>query len=263
LKGVPGVTAQLQAAVDTLFARSQEAKGAVLGSLQPELALRRKRQQAVSRLSAAGSVDISFAQTLLDPEAAPYPLHAGGHADQPALNDVIAIESPGLAAAFFFRDTATGVVDLRVPAAPHLDYSPVAANSLPANPTPGAAISGSWQGRVEIPEPGYYNIVIEVDAGRTMSLTVDGQVQLLTQNGAIWRNANPLQLKAGRLYDIKLMVEKLKDRLSVKMGNAETPSRGDSWPLSVSAHDPHAIQRCLHSLPEVSLAGVPAAANGQ
>jgi hypothetical protein len=71
LKSVAGVTAQFQAAVDALFARSQEAKGMVLAALQPELARRRKRQQALDRLSAAASVDISFAQTLLDPETPP------------------------------------------------------------------------------------------------------------------------------------------------------------------------------------------------
>ncbi|HEY3132260.1 MAG TPA: neuraminidase-like domain-containing protein [Acidobacteriota bacterium] len=250
LKAVSGVTAAFRSAVDTLFARGEDLRGsflarhpeleplydafvastdppekkrsALLAAFRPELAGRRKREQALQRLSASASVDISLAQNLLDPEMAPYPLHAAEHTDQPALNDVIALETPGLAAQFFFRDTATGVADVTVPAAANLDYSKAGPDSLPKNPTPGGAISGIWQGRVETPEAGYYNIVIEADAGATVSLTFAGAAQTLTQNGAIRRNANPLQLKGGTLYDIKLTVEKVKERLSIQW---ETPKR--------------------------------------
>jgi len=113
-------------------------------------------------------------------------------------------------------------MDLSVPAAANLDYSPAGANPLPANPTPDTAISAIWQGRVEAPEPGYYNIVVEADAEATVLLTLDGQTQPLAQNGAIWRNADPLQLKAGTLYNITLTVEKITSNLSVKW---ETPKR--------------------------------------
>ncbi|HKZ55346.1 MAG TPA: neuraminidase-like domain-containing protein [Anaerolineales bacterium] len=250
LTAVGGVTSDFQNAVDGLFARSEDASGsfftrypelkplydayiastdplekkrsALLAAFRPELARRRKRQVALRRLSDAASVDISFAQTVLDPEAAPYPLHAAGQPGQPALIDVIALETQGLAAQFFFRETATGAVDLSVPAAANLDYSTVRGNALPTNPTPGAAVSGIWRGRVETSEPGYYNIVIEADAGATASLTLAGEAQPLAQNGVVWRNTNPLQLKGGRLYDITLTVEKVKDRLSVKW---ETPKR--------------------------------------
>src|SRR5262249_23730989 len=149
-----------------------------------------------------------------DPDVAPYPLHAAGHADRPALDDVIAIETPGLAARFFFRDTATGTVDLSVPAAAVLDYAPGSANPLPANPTPNAAISGIWQGRIETPEPGYYNLVIEADEGAKISLILNGQSQPLTQNGVIRRNTNPLSLKPGTPYDVTLTVEKVQKRLA-------------------------------------------------
>jgi Neuraminidase-like domain/Putative peptidoglycan binding domain len=250
LKAVPGVTVAFKNAVDGLFAQSADIAGAfftrypelkplydayigssdspekkrsaLLAAFRPELAARRKRQQALQRLAAAASVDLTAAQTLLDPNKASYPFHAARHADQPALNDVVALETAGLAAQFYFRDSATGSVDLSVPAAANLDYVPGSANPLPVNPTPNTAISGIWQGRIETPEPGYYNLVIEADESAKVALTLNEQPQPLTQNGTIRRNTNPLQLNAGTLYDFQLTVEKAKDRLSVKW---ETPKR--------------------------------------
>jgi hypothetical protein len=225
LKGVPGVTAAFQGAVDALFARSEEAKGAVLAALRPELSRRRKRQQALQRLSAAPAVDLAFSQALLDPPNAPgeaFPLHASGHADQPVLNDVLAVETPGLAAKFFFRDTATGAVDLAVPNATNLDYARGSGNPLPENPTPGTAISGIWQGQVEAPEAGFYNFVVEVDTGATVGLTLGGQARPLTQNDNVRRNTDSIELKGGTLYEIVLTVETVKETLKVKW---ETPKR--------------------------------------
>jgi peptidoglycan hydrolase-like protein with peptidoglycan-binding domain len=249
LKMVSGVTA-FQAVVDALFARSEDLKGsffarypelqplydaylasadppatkrsALLAAFRPELSRRRKRQQVLQRLSAAVTVDLTFAQTILDPTTTAYPLHAFGHVDQPVLDDVLALETPGLAAQFFFRDTATGAVGLNVPSAADLDYASGGNNPLPANPTPGAAISGIWRGQVEAPESGFYNFVIEVDRGATVGLTLGGQARPLTQHGNVYRNTDPLELKAGTLYEIVLTVEKVTDTLKVKW---ETPKR--------------------------------------
>jgi hypothetical protein len=76
---------------------------------------------------------------------------------------MLALGTPGLAVQYFFRDTATGAVDASVPATATLDYTPQGENSLPTNPTPNAAISGIWQGRIETPEP-LLQPVIEADA---------------------------------------------------------------------------------------------------
>lgn len=222
LKNLPGVAAEFQSAMDALFILSQEARGKVLAGLQPELARRRKRQQALQRFSAAANTDLSFTQAVLDPPAAPYPLHADGRLDKPALNDVLALETPGLAAQFFFRDTATGAVDLSVPAAANLDYASGGSNPLPSNPVPGVAISGIWRGQVEAPETGFYNFVVEADLDATVTLRLGGQARALIQNGKVWRNNDPLELKAGTLYEIELTVNKFKTTLSIKW---ETPKR--------------------------------------
>jgi len=220
LKSVPDVTLDFQSAVDALFALSQKARGAVvLAALQPELVRKRKRQQALQRLSAAAGVDPVLTQTLLDPAAGPYPLHAGGDPNNPALNDVLALETPGLAAQFFFRDTATGNVDQSVSAAANLAYASGGSNPLP---NPGNAISGIWNGQVEIPEAGFYNLIIDADVASTAALTLDGKLLALTQNGSVWRNTDPLELKAGALYKIEIKVEKVKDALTL---NWETPKQ--------------------------------------
>jgi hypothetical protein len=251
LKAVSGVSAAFRAAVDGLFARSEDfvisfftshpelkplyddylastdpieqKRAALLAAFRPELAARRKRQQALQRLSAAAAVELDFAEKLLDAEPGmPYPLHAARRPDQPVLDDVIALETPGLAAQFYFRDTPTGSVDLAVAATGSLDYTVDSAKPLPANTTAGQPISGVWEGRLEAPESGYYNIVVETDAQAEVSLTVDGQPQPLARNGITWRNAAALQLNAGRLYEVALTAANVRDTLRAQW---ETPKR--------------------------------------
>jgi peptidoglycan hydrolase-like protein with peptidoglycan-binding domain len=250
LKAVAGVSADFQTAVDSLFARSQDTSGsfflrfpelkplydayvastdsldkkraALLAAFSPDLARRRKRQQALQRLATAASVDVSFAQTILDPGKAPFPLHAASDTARSGLDDVTAIETPGLAAQFFFRDTPTGPVNSHVTAASNLAYAKNTSNPLPVNPTPGAAVSGIWQGRIVAPDTGYFNIVVEADLGATVTLSLDGQVQPLLQTGTVWRNSNALQLTAGVLYDMALTVAKVTNSFRVMW---ETPKR--------------------------------------
>ena len=232
LKSVPGVTLEFQSAVDALFTLSQASRGAVvLATLDPELSRRRKCQQALQRLSAAAGVDLVFTQTILDPASEPYPLHAAGGENTPALDDVIGLETSGLAAQFF--DPTTGAI-IPIPdqdkIVSKIDYAPLAnggGNPLPANPTPGAAISGTWSGQIETPEAGFYNFVIEADSDAKVTLTLDGEMYTvqnskLVQNGNIVRNAKTIELKAATLYAIELKVEKVKDALSFKW---ETPKR--------------------------------------
>jgi hypothetical protein len=273
LKSMPGVTTEFQDAVNRLFARSEDFKGSFFGrypelkplydtyiasadppatkrsalaaAFRPALARQRKRQQALQRLGSTAGIDLISTQTLLDPPGAQFPIHAAGHVNQPALNDVIALETEGLAAQFFFHGTADSGGP-SVLAVANLDYASGGDNPLPANPSPGASVSGIWSGKIETPEAGFYNFIIETDAGTTdeilvsvrtrteqivappptgtaiVQLSVGGRTISLTQNGNIYRNTTPLELKAGTLYDFELKVEKLKYRLSVKW---ETPKR--------------------------------------
>ncbi len=249
LKNVTGVSIGFKNAVDELFARSEDIKGsffarypelkplydaylastdpvdqkrkALLAAFRPELSRRRKRQQALQRLSAAAGIDLASAKTLIDPDTAPYPLWAVTQPEGPALNDVLKLEVAGITATFYYRDTATGFAD-RIDLAANLNYASGSSNSLPMNPKPGGAISGIWSGKIEIPETGFYNFVIETETGATVSLKLGGQPRPLTRNGNVYRNTDPLELEAGTLYDFELKVEKIRARLSVKW---ETPKR--------------------------------------
>jgi hypothetical protein len=253
LKALVIVTADFRDAVDALLALSKDAQDsffsrypelkplydtytasvdpieqrrtALLKAFQPELSRRRKREQALQRLSTAATLDLDSTRILLDPTVSPgatFPLHAAADVARPVLDDVLALETPGLKVDFYFRDTATGLIDQRVIAAASLDYSVSSGNPLPANPIPGAAISGIWSGSIEIPETGYYNIVIEADAQAGVKLSLAGQAQPLIRNGNVWRNSNPLQLNGGTLSDVALTVEKVKAALRVSW---ETPKR--------------------------------------
>jgi len=112
------VSVAFKDAIDKLFALSQDASGAffarypeleplyvsysasadpidvkrskLLAAFRPALSRLRKQQQAVQRLSAGAVVDLPLTQALVNPAAAPFPLHAGGDETQPALNDVLA-----------------------------------------------------------------------------------------------------------------------------------------------------------------------------
>jgi hypothetical protein len=255
LKAVPGVSASFASAVDALFAMSQDAvasffslhpelsapyntyvaspdpveikRTALLNAFKPQLAALRKREQAVQKLSTAASLDVNATGTLLDPGGAPFPLHAAADAAQPLLNDVMAIATPGLAAQFFFNDSATGAVGATIDAAANLDYQAGNGNPLPPNPAPGAAISGIWRGSIEIPAAGYYNMVVWTDTGAAVTLVLDGQNQPLTQNATsatstTWRNTNALPFKGSTLHSIVLTVEKVKNGLTVSW---ETPAQ--------------------------------------
>jgi hypothetical protein len=252
LRGLPGVSADFQAAVGALFALGEDARGSfftrhpeleplytayvtspapveerrasLLAAFSPGLARLRKRQQALQRVSAAANTGLDFTRAVLDPPAAPFPLHAEGRPDLPALDDVVALDRAGLAAQFFFRDTATGAVDQSVAAAPSLDYAAGGENPLPANTAvPGAAVSGIWSGLVETPEAGFYNFVVEADLGATVTLSLGGQARPLTQNDRVWRNTQPLELAAGALQEIVITANRVRDRLAVRW---ETPKRG-------------------------------------
>ena len=247
LKAVAGVTAEFQAAVDRLYTENQKTiepffdrypeleplydafaasaepieqkRSDLLANFLPELKRRRKQQQVMQAIASAAKVDISFASTLLDEAIV---LHSAENNTQPILNDAIALETMGLSAQFLFRDTATGTVDLTRDAEANLNYA-APSHPLPANPAPTEAISGIWNGYLEAPENGFYNLRIEADAGATVTLTLAGETIPLTQNGTRWSNSTPIELRAGTLYAIDLKVEKVKDMLNVRW---ETKGRG-------------------------------------
>lgn len=218
-----------------------EKRSNLLKAILPELVQGRKQQQALQSVSAVANTDLAFTQAFLDPPAAPFPLHAAGHADQPALNDVLALETPGLSVQFFANDTATGAIIPAPDIASNLDYAPAVGgvgNPLPANPTPGAAISSVWRGYLEAPQSGFFNLRIEADTGAKITLQLQddkGRPVTLTQDlsdATLWRNTGPIELRAGTLYVVRLTVEKVRNLVRVEwdwepkgQGRAVIPAR--------------------------------------
>jgi hypothetical protein len=207
----------------------------LLTAILPELVQRRKRQQAIQSLSALAATDAVFTQALLDPDAAPFPIHAVGHTERPALDDVLRVGTPGLSVEYFASDTASGPVITAPDIVPNVDYSraiDATGQSLPANPTPGAAISAVWRGYLEAPENGFFNLRIEADAGATVRLLWDDKAVELNQYPGLWINTKAIDVRAGRLYAIVLRVEKVRDVVRLQweweskgLGRAVIPPR--------------------------------------
>jgi hypothetical protein len=247
LTGLPGMTPQFNDAVDALAAASADAvasfasrypelkplydaymgsaapaeqkRAKLLADFAPELARRRKVVQALSRLGGATALDVESVRALASPKG-PLPMHAAGAPARPVLDDVLAVETRGLTARFYNRDTAIAPVDGQAAAVEAVDYP--AAQPLPTNPVPANAISATWSGWVEIPESGNFNFVITADRAATVTLTLDGMVRTLVRNGNVVRNTDALSFAAGQLVAIELKVEKVKTNVTLAW---EAPKR--------------------------------------
>ena len=197
-------------------------RAALLSAFSPILAAQRKRQLILQRMSTAARVYLEFAQTMLDPVARPWALHAKGHADQPAITDALALETSGLRAQF--SDTSTGTAIGSKPADALISYGTGTGNPLPDNSVnAGDAISVNWAGQMEAAEDGYYNLIVDADSVASVKLTLAQADVTLERNGTIFRNADAISFKAGTLYDITIAVDGVKDHVSLKW---ETPKRG-------------------------------------
>lgn len=256
LAAVAGVTQPFKDAVNSLYLENQKVIGpffgrypellplhdgyvssaepaeakreALLEAFLPELKRRRKSQQALQSVSAAGGIDIGLASGLLENANV---LHAFGVVDQPALDDLTALETAGLAARFFYAASVTGNPDL-TRSTETLEYAATATNTLPLNAvTAGAAISGVWSGYLEAPENGFYNIRIVTDTDAAVSLTLDGSTVPLAQSSGIWENTAPIDLRAGTLYAVSIAVENVKNNLAVHW---QTEGRG--WEIIPGAY---------------------------
>jgi hypothetical protein len=224
-----------QAAIEPFFARYEDLskfyttfvtsidppqikRTTLLANFLPTLVSRRKRQQTLQAMADAAQTDRGFAEALLDAVPVKNGLHAAAHNDQPALNDLVAVETLGLSVQFFDSDTAVDHPHPTVVAAANLAYAAGSANALPPNATvPGNAISGVWSGSIEAPENGLYNLIIEAEAGATATLNFEGKSSpLMPPDGALWRNRDPISLKGGTLYPMVLRVEKVRSTLRVK-----------------------------------------------
>lgn len=227
---------ELRAVHDTYVASAdplQQKHSAVLAQIMPDLIQRRKRQQALQFVATAADATLDFASSLLEKTSYGVALHAAADVNKPAAEDIVALEGQGLSVTFFAGNVASGAVIPAPAVASNLDYAPApGANPLPVNPTPGDAVSAVWRGYVEAPASGFFNLLVDADAGAAVRLQLDGEPVALTQAGTLWESAQALELRAGSLYEISLTVEEVRNVVRVQWqwspkgeGRATVPPR--------------------------------------
>ncbi len=116
---------------------------ALLAAILPVLKERRKRQQALSAISAAVGVDPSFATALLQDASV---LHADADPTQPAIVDLTAVEAQGVCTQFFFDNVPKPLADLTIAAGPPFLFMPLQLLTLGGKPTSGDLLSTTMNG---------------------------------------------------------------------------------------------------------------------
>ncbi|MEQ4720639.1 neuraminidase-like domain-containing protein [Nonomuraea sp. B19D2] len=151
------------------------------------------------------------AAALLDDRAL---LHVSGDPSRPAVDAYLGLEQAGLTAAYFSFPTLSGAPD-RTDDAVVVDYGPGGATLPDSVLFPGAPISGVWSGHVEAPATGDYIFSITADTGAQVKLDLAGVEAQLVEQGGIWRS-RPIELAAGVPQPIRLVVRKVRHRLSLR-----------------------------------------------
>ncbi|MBP1990485.1 neuraminidase-like domain-containing protein [Paenibacillus eucommiae] len=185
----------------------------LISSLLAELKNRRKRQFALQTAAAAAKADSALASTALNNASI---LHASNDQNRPALDDLTALSSSGLSVKFFYQDSASGEADITYDTVDNLTYTAESQHKLPANPSPGSAVSGIWSGYVEAPENGFYNLYIEADPGASVTLSLAGATVPLSLDGTVYSNNTPIELRGGTLYPVSIQAEKVKDTFKLR-----------------------------------------------
>ncbi len=117
-------------------------RATLLDNFLPVLKKDRKLEQALADATAAAGADPGFAPVLLND---PTILHAATDGTAPIIDDLTAIESPGLSAEFYLNNdpTSTTPPDITVDAAPLLSYSPTVVGAVQTATIDGTIAGGN------------------------------------------------------------------------------------------------------------------------
>ena len=105
----------LYVAYATSTAPAEQKRTTLLANFLPALIRKRNQEQALATVTAAAGSDPSFANALLDDATV---LHAAADATAPIVNDLTALNNPGLAAQLFFSNHPSGTPDMVLDADP-------------------------------------------------------------------------------------------------------------------------------------------------
>ena len=196
-------------------------RNSLLANFMPGLVSSRKIQQTLQAVSDAGQTDRAFTEALLNASPIGSGLYSSIDATQPALDDLLALETPGLSAQFFNGGTAGVNPHLSVIAS-DLNYAPTS-NPLPHNSANATGpVSGIWNGLLEAPENSLYSFIIEAETNSTVTLKIDGQSLSMIQSGVVWRTSELVAMKGGTLYPIEITVNQVKHTLKVQWERASS-----------------------------------------
>jgi hypothetical protein len=157
-----------------------------------------------------------------------------------ALEDVLGVEDTGLAAEFFWSNTATGLPGV-ARETDVLSYPGGDGNRLPLNlMNPASSISARWSGFIEVPQDDSYDFRIETDASATVSLTIEGRAREMTSANGVWTTQAPAMLRGRTLLSIAFLVEKTNERLKIYWKN-----QGSGWQL-IAADALHSARVLQH-----------------
>lgn len=188
----------------------EEKMSTLLADFLPDLRARLKQQQVRQTVSAQVGADLTLVAALLE---TPSLLHAAAANDRSAIEDFLGLQTHGISTEIFFADDVDGEADPSYILTPTIDYREDG-ETLPANPAGGdATISGVWTSFLEAPDNGNYNFYVNADDGAEISLDLDGHPVF---NEGEWRNQDPIELRAGRLYALRLTAKKVKDVLTLR-----------------------------------------------
>lgn len=133
----------------------------------------------------------------------------------------------------FFADDITGNVDQANIPVNTIDYQEGKATTLPSNGN--NPVSGVWSGFLEAPDDGFYNFYIAADSGAEVSLTLSGEAVTLRLNSDVWQNQDPINLEAGRLYELVFIAKKVKNLLVLRWEHSSESLSGRTvLPISVA-----------------------------
>jgi peptidoglycan hydrolase-like protein with peptidoglycan-binding domain len=186
----------------------------ILDSFMPSLISKLKHLAVKQMLGPMLSVDQGIIDDLLENARA---IHAAADITQPAIADFLNLEAYGAWAQYYYSGNTGGSPNKSEIVLNAIYYDPKN-RPLPANTvSPGAAICGTWQFYMEVPDNGDYNFYVETDIGAKATLYIDeNKIPLAVDTNGTWQNSTAIELKAGMLHQCKLEIDNVKNVAALK-----------------------------------------------
>ena len=189
----------------------------ILDDFLPSLKRKLKTLLVQQTLNSTLSVDLETLKNLLENKNM---LHSVANNEQPAIEDLLALEFCGVSAEYFSIDSSqpfrsenlNGEINFR-----NDDNTRLPTDTHDIN----HEISATWKFYLEIPTDEYYDIYIESDKSGQINLFINDQEVSLAKDESppetsVHQNKESLELRPGRLYKVILKADKVKQTVVLK-----------------------------------------------